>query len=286
MEQIRESGIAVILVLYNPKEEDVANARNVASRNRGVIVDNSTVSITKDKKVGRMHYVCNYANLGIAEAQNMGIRMMMAEGVDYFVFLDQDSRVGIDYPWRMVQAYMAAKTDMPNLAVLGPTVKRLEGGGEYKPSIHCKHVVGDWFKPRREVISSGCCIDVDAINKVGYYDSRLFIDAVDHEWCWRAASKGLVCGVTPNVCIAHKVGQRELHIGHHVVIISRPFRYFYQYRNYLWLLRRKYVPLQWKVAVGVKYFLRMFYFPFCINNWVEIEKNMFKGLWHGLRPMP
>lgn len=95
--------------------------------------------------------------------------------------------------------------------------------------------------------------------------------------------KGFICGVTPVVSITHKVGQKELRIGRQVVIISRPFRYFYQYRNYLWLLRRKYVPLQWKVALGVKLSLRILYFPFCVRNGKEIEKNMFKGIWSGLR---
>ena len=282
MEQITERKIAVIIVLYNPSEDDICNARNIARNYRGVIVDNSEKPFTADKKIERMHYICNRANKGIAEAQNTGIRIMMQEGVDYFVFLDQDSRTEEDYPSRIVEAFIKACTEHRNLAMLGPTVKRKDNGKEYKSAIHKDKYVSENFIPRRDVISSGCCISADAVRTVGINDERLFIDYVDYEWCWRAESKGLVCGITPNISIAHKVGQREIKIGRQIVIISKPFRYFYQYRNYLWLLRRKYVPLQWKIAIGIKFSMRLIYFPLFVKGGFECWKNMIKGIIKGI----
>lgn len=282
MEQVKKSDVAVVIVLFNPEDDDVANVRSIASRYRGVIVDNSSAAITADDEIGRMRYMCNHGNLGIAEAQNIGIRMLLDDNVRNIVFLDQDSRVSLDYPSVIAQTFYEVKRQVPNLAVLGPTVKRKDNGEEYKSAVHKDHPVSRLFTPRREVISSGCCMSVDAIRKVGLNDSKLFIDYVDHEWCWRASSAGWACGITPSVCIAHKVGQSELHIFRHVVIISKPFRYFYQYRNYMWLVRRKYVPLQWKLAVGIKFMLRIFYFPFCVKHWASIEKNMFMGIKAGL----
>ena len=79
MEQIAERKTAVIIVLYNPSADDILNVRNIAKRYRGVIVDNSEKPFTPDDKIEKMHYVCNRANKGIAEAQNTGIRMMMQE---------------------------------------------------------------------------------------------------------------------------------------------------------------------------------------------------------------
>ena len=50
MEQITERKIAVIIVLYNPSEDDICNARNIARNYRGVIVDNSEKPFTAAKK--------------------------------------------------------------------------------------------------------------------------------------------------------------------------------------------------------------------------------------------
>ena len=76
-----DDGTAVIIILYNPSEEDIGNAESVAKTYRGVIVDNSDLPFTNDSKIGRMHYVCNKANKGIAEAQNIGMRMMLGEKI-------------------------------------------------------------------------------------------------------------------------------------------------------------------------------------------------------------
>ena len=114
-------------------------------------------------------------------------------------------------------------------------------------------------------------------------DALLFIDYVDFEHCWRANSKGYVCGITQNVTLPHKVGNNELHFPHgYRVIISAPFRYYYQYRNWLWLCRRNYVPKQWKINTCIKFMLRIVYFPFAVNDWKLIEKYMFKGINDGL----
>lgn len=40
----------------------------------------------------------------------------------------------------------------------------------------------------------------------GINDDSLFIDYVDHGWCWRAESKGFVNGITPKIKLAHYVG--------------------------------------------------------------------------------
>lgn len=282
MEQMTNKDVAVIVVLFNPTEDDISNVTSLAAHYRGVIVDNSEVAIQQNANIGNMLYVCNGANLGIAEAQNIGIRILMKEGFKCIVFFDQDSRVAIDYPLQIAKIFMKVKKDFPNLALLGPTVINKQSGQEYSSAIHKDNKKSSLFIQRRDVISSGCCISLDAIHHVGIYDTRLFIDYVDFEWCWRAEDKGLVCGITPSLCIKHKVGQNELKLGTYQVIISKPFRYFFQYRNYLWLLRRKYVPLQWKVATGIKLMSRILYFPFCVRSWKEIEKNIFKGICHGI----
>ena len=274
--------IALIIVLYNPTKEQLFRVRQLGSSYRGVIVDNSPIR-NFPNAIGNMSYLFNDGqNLGIAEAQNRGLRLALEREYDYFVFLDQDSRVEDDYPCNIVAEYLRVKQEKPRLAILGPLTFHQDSGEEYKSVFHSdKYGCAD-FIIRREIISSGSCISRNVISEVGLLESGLFIDYVDFEWCWRAESKGFICGLTPKVRMEHKVGQRELKIGKYEIIISAPFRYYYQNRNLLWLLRRAYVPIGWKFTMVVKTILRLIYFPLFIKGGFDCWKYMIKGIKEGM----
>lgn len=275
---------ALVIVLFHPTADDLRQLRRVSQRYEGVIVDNSETRSFDEEEVGLMHYIPLHKNAGIAHAQNVGILHAMEHfESDYIVFMDQDSRWQDDYVERITQTYASLLQKGIRLSALGPTVLRREGGEEYQSVIHKKQFVTDDFILRPHIIASGCCIRKELFLEVGTFEDDLFIDFVDDEWCWRAKTKGYVCGITPQVSIDHKIGQKELHIGKYVIILSAPFRYYYLYRNYLLLSRRSYVPLQWKLSYGVKFFARFFYFPLFIDNGRECWKYMWRGIKDGIR---
>ena len=213
----------------------------------------------------------------------MGIGNLLERGCTHIVFLDQDSDFTERYVRSIVGEYERITAFRKELFILGPCVINKTNGEEYRSVIHTDKKDDQGFVEKREIISSGSCVSVEKLNQVGVMDTRIFIDYVDFEHCWRADSKGFVCGITRNVTLSHKVGSRELHFPHgYRVIISAPFRYYYQYRNWLWLCRRNYVPRQWKFNTGVKLLLRILYFPFVVKGWFTIEKNIFKGILHGI----
>jgi rhamnosyltransferase len=278
---------AVVIVLYNPTAEDLAFVGSMAASHDGVVVDNSPAPLTDSGAIGRMRYLHEPANVGIAKAQNDALDILKRQPqTSYYVFLDQDSRVGADYPQQIADEFARMRNTTGNLALLGPTVRHKDDGEEYRSAFHKYQQLGDGLEIRREIISSGSCMSREALETVGANDASLFIDYVDFEWCWRAKAKGLVCGITPRVSILHQVGNRELALGKYKVILSAPNRYFYQYRNYLWLVRRKYVPLQWKLVMGCKYALRLIYFPLCVNGGKRCWKHMLKGMQAGLGHTP
>lgn len=273
------TNISVVIVLYEPSESHIQQVIQTASVCSGIIVDNSSKPHFKSDNVGLMTYIPLYANHGIAEAQNIALRRLLSDSkTEYVVFLDQDSSLSLDYVNGIVDEYERIKETHQNLALLGPTVTNKETGEEYKSVIHRDIHDTDGFVLRREVISSGSCISLAILRKVGLLDETLFIDFVDFEWCWRAKNMGYVCGITPNMHLDHKVGQKQLSIGAYKVIISTPSRYFYQYRNHLWLSRRRYVPLQWKIATGVKHIMRLLYFPLVVDGGLECVRNMIRGI--------
>ena len=272
--------VAVIIVLYNPDTNDIDNVRRIAQYNVGFVVDNSLIPFMDGETIGNMSYICNKANIGIAEAQNVALREILKGDYEYVVFLDQDTRVAVDYPLQIAMEF--SRIDNGRLAVLGPQVVNAVTGGQYASAIHKYEISENGFSLRKHIISSGSCMSINALKDVGLMWGELFIDYVDFEWCWRAASKGYQCGVTSHLQISHHVGQRELSIGKYKVIISAQQRYFYQYRNFIWLIQKKYVPLQWKCATCVKFLLRLVYFPILVNGGLKYWNNMIKGLKAGI----
>ncbi|MBQ2675485.1 MAG: dTDP-rhamnosyl transferase [Prevotella sp.] len=248
-----------------------------------IAIDNSAKENVFPGPQELLHYYFDGINKGIADAQNIGIgHLSDMKDITHVVFLDQDSRVSDDYPLAIAHEFDRI-AQSKKLSVLGPSVKNAETGEDYKSVIHKDHLTDMDFIPRREVISSGSCTTIDCLKDIGLNDARLFIDYVDFEWCWRANSKGYVCGITPNLHISHHVGQKTFSLLGYIIIISSPGRYFYQFRNYLWLVRRKYVPLQWKIAMGIKNVARLFYFPLLVKQGGQSWKYMVKGIRAGLR---
>lgn len=277
------SEIALIFVLYNPSSEELNKIRHFASIYYGYIVDNSDNAVFHAEREGNMSYIFNNGNYGIGYAQNVALKRIMADGTaKYVIFFDQDSNIVDNYPIEITKTYKDLRVIQPKLAFLGPTVVNNTNGIAYQSIFHKDEYISNNLLQRRELISSGSCIEVNVLRTIGMADESLFLDFVDCEWCWRAQSLGFINGITPKINLSHKVGNNDIYIGKYEIIISAPYRYFYQCRNLLWLLRRNYVPTQWKIANGIKLFCRFFYFPFVVKSGLKCSLNMARGFVAGL----
>ena len=276
--------IALVIVLFHPDNEDIAYLLRLSTLYHGTIIDNTENNIFNAEYVNKMRYIGLGENKGIAEAQNIGIKTILKNNqIQYIIFLDQDSRIENGYPIRITDEFYKFYSSGINLSTLGPVIINKKNGETYKSVIHKNNYINEDFILKKHIISSGSCISRKALEDVGLYESPLFIDFVDDEWCWRANAKGYVCGITKNLSLEHRIGQREIHLGKYIISISAPQRYYYQYRNYLWLIRRKYVPRQWKMAYGVKFAARFLYFPFLIKGGGKCWKFMARGILDGIR---
>lgn len=281
--KINLNNIGVVIVVYHPNVKQLESKLKCLGGDIAIVVVDNTPNEVIDIEQTNVAYIPLRENTGIANAQNVGIGNLLKRGCTHVVFFDQDSDFTEKYVRSIVDEYERISTVRKNLFLLGPTVINKTNGEEYRSVIHSDKKADQGFVEKREIISSGSCVSVDKLNQVGVMDARLFIDYVDFEHCWRANSKGYVCGITQSVTLPHKVGNNELHFPHgYRVIISAPFRYYYQYRNWLWLCRKGYVPRQWKINTCIKFMSRIIYFPFVVNEWKSIEKNMFKGIHDGL----
>lgn len=279
-EKVGIEDIAVIIVVYHPNERQMGRVTQFASIYNGVVYDNTPGCVRADEKNGKMVYMSSGENIGIAAAQNRAVARL--QGFRYFVFLDQDTKVDYSYPSEIANEYLRCKYLVPHLAALGPDYTDGKSQNTYKSKIHKDKYLSPGLIIRKNIISSGSCVESDVFAEIGGYEERLFIDYVDSEWCWRAISKGYICCITERLTMVHQIGNRVIEIGPIKDILSSPFRYFYQYRNYIWMLGRGYVPMRWKVNVGCKCVLRLFYLPFYTRSCGMIYINIFKGICSGL----
>lgn len=276
--------ISIIIVLYKPigfNIEEIVRQTIYSNNHKLVIVDN-----TPNQNLGiinseQLTYIPLFDNKGIAEAQNVGIKVSMDKGADYLVFFDQDSIIPENFVFNILENFLSIKNYYPNLATLGPRIvdknNKVETKSRLRKISKCKS-----FLICNQIISSGSIIPTEIIKKVGPMNSDLFIDYVDLEWCWRAKSFGYMCGQSTFIFMDHKIGSQESIMGKFTIDVSAIPRYYYMYRNYIRLLFLNYVPIKWKISHGVRLFFKFFYFPIILNNGNEILKNMVKGIRDGL----
>ena len=134
-----------------------------------------------------------------------------------------------------------------------------------------------------QLTNSGSLIKAKVFIDVGLMDNNLFIDGIDYDLCWRAI---FYCSynffIIDNIRISHKLGEGDRHLLGKTLKISTPFRTYYQFRNYLILAKKEYVPFKWKILIGIKCAIKYFYFPIFVGPRREYFLNINRGILHGL----
>lgn len=267
-----------ITILYNPSEE-VIQRLCVESHYCKIIVDNTPDNYISSFAISKgIKYIWLNENRGIATAQNIAINWAKELGYEYVIFFDQDSEYNDGFIEKMFNEYQRIKQRDEKIATLGPVIVDKSTNELYKNAITPK----DDYKSVETIISSGSIVETANFDIIGGLDDKLFIDLVDHEWCWRAKSFGYKCYQTSRVSLNHKVGNCNKTVLGFPIIISAPFRYYYKYRNYLWMLSRSYVPLNWKIKGFIRRLIEFIIVPYAMKN-ASIYEYMFKGIKDGIK---
>lgn len=272
-----DAKIGVVIVLFYSKESNYRCLLGQQSLSI-ILVDNTPMRNLKITGNG-IDYIPLNNNLGIAAAQNIGIEKAKELGCSYIVFFDQDSIFNSDYINQMLLEYIRLKNYYPKIAVLGPTVIDKVSGKKYKTKPSSVEYDCEILPA---IISSGSIFETNIFDKIGKMDAKLFIDYVDDEWGWRATYNGYICCMTTRIRLLHKVGQKSFKLLGIPFILSSPFRYYYQYRNYLWLLSRSYVPFDWKCKSFIRKIVEILVVPCVSKKKVEVLRNIFRGIYAGL----
>ena len=278
--------VICVLVLYNP-DHNITNqviSSIIPQIDTLFISDNSTIPVfDKLPKVDKIIYKKMSGNIGIAAAQNVGIEYGINNGYKYLFFLDQDSICPSNIITTLISEYTKLKSKGYKIGAIGPRAINRSTGKQYKGLIKAGNPINDNITQVTELISSASFIELQTFVDVGYMDTSLFIDGVDHEWCWRASYIGRYSFyISEKVLLSHQLGEGDRYFLWRKVAIPTPFRTYYQYRNYFILFRRPYVPKYWKLVNGIKYLIKVFYFPLFVSPRIKYLKNISKGITDGI----
>lgn len=251
--------ICGVVVTYHPDAEDLGRLLHTLSSqvNEIVVVDNnSDLDLQAIPALQLVSLIQLPANLGIAAAQNHGIKWAWEQGFTHVLLSDQDSLPAPDMVARLSQCL---EEGGPSVAAVGPVPldSRPEAGPEALVYSFTK-----WGPKRRSVpgsgqtmevpfvLASGCLIPLDVLADVGPMNTSLFIDHVDLAWCLRAMERGyrvLVCG---SAILYHSLGDDVAKIPgrRRQVHVHSPIRNYYMVRNSLFLIKAPFLSSQWKLG--------------------------------------
>jgi rhamnosyltransferase len=216
------------------------------------------------------------ANLGVAQAYNVGVAEARRSDAGFALLLDHDSVPTPGMVAALLDGYRRGVADAGArpVAAVGPRVSDARDPREY-PFIRLGWVRNRHVRCANEasgviscdfLISSGTLVAVEHLPAIGEFDAALFIDSVDLEWCCRARSRGFALY---GVCAAeldHRLGDnRRVFLSAFTLVVHSPRRLYYMTRNRLLLYQRAYVPLKWKLKdllrVSAKFAATMLFVP-------------------------
>ena len=215
---------------------------------RILLVDNSENPFRLDDlnlESNELRHIKFNKNMGIAYAQNIGIKKALKDKSSFITFFDQDSVIEENFIKNILKD-IKTKTD----GIIAPLSKDIISG-EPLPSIKLNKLgfpsvlklnpTEDIFSTDI-VISSGTTISSSIIAKIGFFNEALFIDHVDTEWCLRCKNIGVRIFITSAVTIKHSIGKERKKLGPITIQVHSPERCYFQMRNSLSLLKFSHVP--------------------------------------------
>ncbi|MDF0533020.1 glycosyltransferase family 2 protein [Shewanella sp. A32] len=274
-----------ILVVYNTNLDEVTLAiDSLKSQTDLVVICNNSdngfvIPETEKTKVFNFN-----ENLGIAEAQSIGMSWAFTNGAEFIVQMDQDSLLPPNTISLLLERYNQLTALGFNIGVIGPRhYDKVTNEVDEGRIIKGKAIENTNSEIIHATISSASLIPKKAFDTVGRMDDGLFIDSVDWEYCWRLKNSGFITIRCNDLLLGHRVGNGVKKIfGPVNVRVPSPIRHYYHTRNLFLLSSRSYVPFYWKFSNYLKLLFKITVYPFAFDDGMLRLKFILKGIYDGL----
>ena len=215
--------ISAVVVLFKPADNVYQNIMSYLHKvDRLYLIDNSPILSDISKKLQKaksVELLSSLDNIGLAEAYNLALKKAHRDSYRWLMTMDQDSF----FEPQQLESYLEDfdRVSKERLAL-------------YAPLHNPKFIRDESERSVLTVMSSGSIVNVEYALGVDAFDTALFIDEVDHEFCLRLGENGYTLLQNPRVYIDHQLGE-DLENGRKKYSATR---LYYMVRNYLYLKKR------------------------------------------------
>jgi rhamnosyltransferase len=282
-----------IVVAYQPDEEQLIRllAAIADQVDKIFIVCNSAVDGSRRPMLGaKLEMIGNSTNIGLAAAQNVGLRRCKQRHADFVLFLDQDSLPPAGMVERLLVATRQLTNDGEKVAAVAPL---LVDAATLAPWAFQST---RWFRtvqttepdargvcPAEFLFSSGTLVSMDVVYRLGGFIEELFIDHVDLEWCMRASSRGYLCFGVPAIRMEHHMGSGHARLFGRLHPIHGAERDYYVFRNSIALMKLPHVPLRWKLNEALRLLPRALFYSALHSQSLRHLSACLRGMRDGIR---
>ena len=280
--------IVALVTLYNPDEKIAERIEKLSNQvSKVVLLDNSPELQCENLFSSAENVVYHFfgKNLGLSSAFNWALKSLdFIKHSDYVLFFDQDSCVTENLVHILVSDFEELSRNY-KVGCIGPvyfdsTKKEISGINK-----RCVKIDEDIYKIS-EIITSSMLTTYDVLEKIGFWNESIFLDYADFELCWRMKKYGFETFISKKAVLNHSLGVGVLKcrfvFNEMTFNYSTPLREYYQTRAAIKLLKRNYVPSNWRrnfvFNLTVRIFLYIFYLPHKLTR----LKYFFIGFLHGI----
>jgi len=223
------------IILFYPGNEVIQNILSYINiLEKLYVIDNSEYKnvdlVNQIAAIDKVIYLHTGENRGLAERLNQATELAIDEGFDLLLTMDQDSYfekgIAEEYVVCINKYESHSKTAMYGVEYLQRTSDN-----------QCSPI------EISELITSGSIINLQLFPAIGRFDDALFIDLVDHEYCYRAIITGYKVVKFANIFLCHRVGESFKGRSIKTFIVTErslhsPLRLYYMIRNYLYVKKK------------------------------------------------
>lgn len=222
--------IAAAIILYHPDDKIADYILSIRPYFETIYLFDNTESMEKTNRMRKMlhkegiKYATKNDNMGLAYGLNVCCNAAYKDGFSWIMLFDQDSVITDSFVKNMQE--FICQYDEEKLAIVAPRIDDygVRSTGESK------------VRRRKEVITSGMTLKLEAFKQVGYFLNALFVDYVDYEFCLRLGKKGYFILENRKEVLHHNQYDTEKVLGGYKINKYSALRYYYIARGYRYIL--------------------------------------------------
>lgn len=243
--------IALVTVYY-PNEDVEKNVKQLLLQfDKVFICDNTPTYVSKIDFTNisdKIEYIYFNKNNGLSIAFNyvLNNKDYIINDDDFIFFFDQDSYIKDCHVDLLIKEYLYLEEGGLDIGALGPCYFNTSSGVVEMPKK--KILLNNHSYKVSSLITSSLCCKFANLKQIGFWNESIFLDMADWDLSWRFIKAGKLCVLSDVVIMNHTLGIGEKKIfGFLRLRQGSPIREYYQTRDCLYLLNKKYVPIKYKI---------------------------------------